>query len=106
MRQGFVHCHHQRIEISVIASRSNPQHIYTVHGMVLYIALRLRLDAEGVRPQCTKPNRAHYKQEIMNNNENIRKAYFASGFFYGTEYWFMKVNGVERTSVGFMGGKV
>jgi peptide methionine sulfoxide reductase msrA/msrB len=42
----------------------------------------------------------------MNNSENIRKAYFASGCFWGTEYWFMKFNGVKRTSVGFMGGHV
>ena len=42
----------------------------------------------------------------MNNNENIRKAYFASGCFWGTEYWFMKAGGVKRTSVGFMGGTV
>jgi peptide methionine sulfoxide reductase msrA/msrB len=42
----------------------------------------------------------------MNNNENIRKAYFASGCFWGTEYWFMKAAGVKRTSVGFMGGNM
>jgi peptide methionine sulfoxide reductase msrA/msrB len=42
----------------------------------------------------------------MNNSENTRKAYFASGCFWGTEYWFMKINGVKRTSVGFMGGNV
>ena len=40
----------------------------------------------------------------MNNNENIQKAYFASGCFWGTEYWFMKVTGVQSTAVGFMGG--
>jgi peptide methionine sulfoxide reductase msrA/msrB len=40
----------------------------------------------------------------MNNNENIRKAYFASGCFWGTEYWFMKATGVKATEVGFMGG--
>jgi len=42
----------------------------------------------------------------MNNNENIHKAYFASGCFWGTEYWFMKAAGVEATAVGFMGGKL
>jgi peptide methionine sulfoxide reductase msrA/msrB len=42
----------------------------------------------------------------MNNNENIRKAYFASGCFWGTEYWFMKATGIKRTSVGFMGGNI
>jgi peptide methionine sulfoxide reductase MsrA len=38
--------------------------------------------------------------------KNRHKAYFASGCFWGTEYGFMKVNGVKRTSVGFMGGHV
>jgi peptide methionine sulfoxide reductase msrA/msrB len=39
-------------------------------------------------------------------NENKRKAYFASGCFWGTEYWFMKAPGVSATNVGFMGGSV
>jgi peptide methionine sulfoxide reductase msrA/msrB len=42
----------------------------------------------------------------MSNDKNRRKAYFASGCFWGTEYWFMKADGVKRTSVGFMGGHV
>lgn len=33
-------------------------------------------------------------------------AYFASGCFWGTEYYFMKAQGVIKTNVGFMGGKV
>ncbi|GHT00266.1 hypothetical protein FACS189421_12140 [Bacteroidia bacterium] len=35
---------------------------------------------------------------------NANKAYFASGCFWGTEYHFMKANGVIATAVGFMGG--
>ena len=42
----------------------------------------------------------------MNNNENIRKACFASGYFWGTEYWFMKAAGIKSTAVGFMGGNL
>ena len=42
----------------------------------------------------------------MNDNKNMRKAYFASGCFWGTEYWFMKMTGVIQTIVGFMGGNV
>jgi len=44
----------------------------------------------------------------MNNNKNdiIRKVYFASGCFWGTEYWFMKAPGVMNTAVGFMGGNM
>lgn len=39
-------------------------------------------------------------------NVNIKKAYFASGCFWGTEFYFMKANGVKHTAVGFMGGHV
>jgi len=38
--------------------------------------------------------------------KKIKKAYFASGCFWGTEYFFMKAIGVEATTVGFMGGHV
>ncbi|GHT14586.1 hypothetical protein FACS189426_21130 [Bacteroidia bacterium] len=34
------------------------------------------------------------------------KVYFASGCFWGTEYYFMKADGVISTAVGFMGGRV
>jgi len=43
---------------------------------------------------------------IPEENKMIKKAYFASGCFWGTEYYFMKANGVAHTSVGFMGGHV
>lgn len=39
-------------------------------------------------------------------NKMIKKAYFASGCFWGTEYYFMKASGVAHTAVGFMGGHV
>ena len=39
-------------------------------------------------------------------NGKSKKAYFASGCFWGTEYYFMKAQGVEHTNVGFMGGHV
>jgi peptide methionine sulfoxide reductase msrA/msrB len=44
----------------------------------------------------------------MNNDKdkNIHKAYFASGCFWGTEYWFMKAAGVKATAAGFMGGNL
>ena len=43
---------------------------------------------------------------IPEENKMIKKAYFASGCFWGTEYYFMKAKGVAHTAVGFMGGHV
>lgn len=37
---------------------------------------------------------------------DLRKAYFASGCFWGTEYYFQKLKGVKETNVGYMGGHV
>ncbi|MCC8143441.1 MAG: bifunctional methionine sulfoxide reductase B/A protein [Tannerellaceae bacterium] len=39
-------------------------------------------------------------------SKNLKRAYFASGCFWGTEYYFMKANGVVKTAVGYMGGHV
>lgn len=36
--------------------------------------------------------------------ENIQKAYFAGGCFWGVEYYFQNVDGVVSTTVGYMGG--
>ncbi|NLI61819.1 MAG: peptide-methionine (S)-S-oxide reductase MsrA [Methanosarcinaceae archaeon] len=33
-------------------------------------------------------------------------AYFASGCFWGTEYWFIKNSGVLETEAGYMGGNL
>jgi len=43
---------------------------------------------------------------IPEMEKNIKKAFFASGCFWGTEYYFMKADGVKHTAVGFMGGHV
>ncbi len=39
-------------------------------------------------------------------NQKVKKAYFASGCFWGTEYWFRKAPGVLSTAAGFMGGNI
>lgn len=43
---------------------------------------------------------------IPEMNKNIKKGYFASGCFWGTEYYFMKADGIKHTAVGFMGGHI
>lgn len=59
----------------------------------------------------TKRNTRHCVNSISmkfvpEENKNLSKAYFASGCFWGTEYYFMKAKGVKHTAVGFMGGHV
>ncbi|MEN9920031.1 MAG: hypothetical protein RL662_2467 [Bacteroidota bacterium] len=43
---------------------------------------------------------------IPETSKDIKTAYFASGCFWGTEYYFMKADGVKHTAVGFMGGHI
>ena len=43
---------------------------------------------------------------IPDSEKELKKGYFASGCFWGTEYFFMKGGGVSETNVGYMGGFV
>lgn len=39
-------------------------------------------------------------------DSNTETAYFSSGCFWGTEYYFLRAEGVKHTTVGYMGGTV
>lgn len=43
-------------------------------------------------------------KEMTAPTQQLDTAYFASGCFWGTEYHFMKAKGVQKTTVGYMGG--
>jgi len=57
----------------------------------------------GQNKQDSTKNKTHM---IPVDGVNLQKAYFASGCFWGTEYYFMKAKGVVETAVGYMGGHV
>jgi len=62
---------------------------------------------EGFTPKNTRHCVNSISMKFIPATEkNIRKAYFASGCFWGTEYYFMKAKGVKHTTVGFMGGNI
>lgn len=47
-------------------------------------------------------NNQNNKENIM--NDNLKYAYFSSGCFWGTEYWFEKAKGVLSAVSGYAGG--
>jgi len=59
--------------------------------------------------QFTSKNTRHCVNSISINfeeiqNNNIQKAYFAGGCFWGVEYFFEKLDGVRSAISGYMGG--
>lgn len=45
-----------------------------------------------------------HEETIKPKPENVRYAYFSSGCFWGTEYWFEKANGIFEAVSGYAGG--
>jgi len=60
--------------------------------------------------QLTPKSRRHCVNSVsldfqpIEHDEQYKKAYFASGCFWGTEYWFQKQEGVFNADSGYMGG--
>ena len=60
--------------------------------------------------QMTPENTRHCVNSVSldfksnDNNTKYKKAYFASGCFWGVEYWFEKQEGVISANSGYMGG--
>ena len=62
---------------------------------------------EGFTPKQTRHCVNSVSLEFVPaGEEGLTKSYFASGCFWGTEYFFLRADGVKETSVGFMGGFV
>ncbi len=61
---------------------------------------------EQMTPKSTRHcvNSLSLNFESIAENSNYKKAYFASGCFWGTEYWFAKQEGVLNADSGYMGG--
>jgi peptide methionine sulfoxide reductase msrA/msrB len=54
-----------------------------------------------------KKNMNNTEVKIMENTNNtVDTAIFASGCFWGTEYYFKKLKGVVSTEVGYIGGTI
>jgi peptide methionine sulfoxide reductase msrA/msrB len=61
---------------------------------------------EQMTPKSTRHcvNSVSLDFQAIDNDEKYKKAYFASGCFWGTEYWFQKAPGVFNADSGYMGG--
>jgi peptide methionine sulfoxide reductase msrA/msrB len=61
---------------------------------------------EQMTPKSTRHcvNSVSLDFQPIAKNEKYQKAYFASGCFWGTEYWLQKADGVFNADSGYMGG--
>lgn len=68
-------------------------------------------EGEGFTPKNTRHCVNSISMKFISAKKPVKEssteaAYFASGCFWGTEYHFMKADGVLATTVGYMGGHV
>lgn len=62
---------------------------------------------EGFTPKNTRHCVNSVSMKFIPDEQKLlSKAYFASGCFWGTEYYFQKLGGISKTEVGYMGGDV
>ncbi|MCC8155226.1 MAG: peptide-methionine (S)-S-oxide reductase MsrA [Tannerellaceae bacterium] len=66
--------------------------------LVAFIACGQRTAESGKKKE--------YMDTIPADSTRLKKAFFASECFWGTEYYFQKAKGVVQTAVGYMGGHV
>ena len=63
-------------------------------------------EGEQITPKSTRHcvNSVSLDFQALENNNRYKKSYFASGCFWGTEYWLQKAEGVFDADSGYMGG--
>jgi len=63
-------------------------------------------EGEQITPKSTRHcvNSVSLDFQAVKNDNKYKKAYFASGCFWGTEYWLQKAKGVFDADSGYMGG--
>ena len=76
-----------------------------VNKLIVYLVLTLGIVYTNNAQDKKKANNT----EVMimeNTNNTVDTAIFASGCFWGTEYYFKKLKGVVSTEVGYIGGTI
>ena len=68
-------------------------------SLLSIISCSEKLNSQNINNEAKKMNNSNIKMP-----ENVKYAYFSSGCFWGTEYWFEKSKGVLSVVSGYAGG--